>query len=216
MTDEHLPAAGPGGRNSRSSAGVAGMTVAAMAPPRSNRTPAAPRWVRRVALISALCPVASSLWRLPMIVGLPMGLPAEAIDDLMTEPLWLRACYLIGLGVLTDDCALMTLGLVRWWGETYPRWIPLVGGHPVRTWLAATLGVAGGLGATAFALQLALTWNTQIDTWDTWACLITACYAPLLLWGPTVLVVTTDFVRRRRLRAAMPAVLADGPDRRDQ
>lgn len=29
---------------------------------------------------------------------------------------------------------------------------------------------------------------------------MTACYAPLLLWGPTVLVVAADFVRRRRIR----------------
>ncbi|NYI78871.1 hypothetical protein [Nocardioides panzhihuensis] len=166
-------------------------------------TPEAPRWVRRVAALSALTPVPSSLWRLPLIVGVSMGLSPAMMDDLMGVPLWLRALYLIGLGVLSDGLAYLTLGLVRWWGETFPGWIPLVGGQRVPTWFAASLGISGGLAATYLAVLVARGWTTEMGTLGDWTArswLMTACYAPLLLWGPTVLIVTADFVRRRRAR----------------
>lgn len=156
-----------------------------------------------MAVISALTPLPSSLWRLPLIFGVSMGLSPAMMNDLMGVPLWLRALYLIGLGVLSDGLAYLTLGLVRWWGETFPGWIPLVGGRRVHTWFAASLGLAGGLGATVFAVQVAWSWTAEMGSqgdWTAWSWLMTACYAPLLLWGPTVLVVTADFVRRRHAR----------------
>lgn len=168
-------------------------------------TPDPPRWVRRVAVLSALTPLPSSLWRLPLIFGVSMGLSPAMMNDLMGVPLWVRALYLIGLGVLSDGLAYLTMGFVRWWGETFPGWIPLVGGRRVPTWFAASLGTAGGLGASFFAVMVASGWVAEMGSlgdWTAWSWLMTACYAPLLLWGPTVLIVTADFVRRRRARAA--------------
>lgn len=111
---------------------------------RPGATPPAPAWVERVALVSALSPVASSVWRLPLILGISWGMSDEMLASMMDVPLWLRAGYLIGLGVLSDGLAFLTLGLCRWWGETFPRWVPLVGGRPVPTWFAAPLAMAGG------------------------------------------------------------------------
>ncbi|MGW2681256.1 hypothetical protein [Streptomyces sp. NPDC001436] len=62
------------------------------------------------------------------------------------------------LSVLSECLALPTLGLVRSWGETVPRWIPHLGGRRVPP-LAAV--VPALLGAAAGAVLVA--WFTHAD-----------------------------------------------------
>ena len=164
-----------------------------------NYLPPAPSWITYVARLSALTPVPSSLWRLPLIFGFSMGMPEAFMADMMSHPFWLRATYLVGLGVLSDGCAYLTLGLVRSWGEVFPDRMPLVGGRRVPGWFAVPLGVAGGLGACLFGIAVLLNWNEFLAGPAGWDLLMLGCYLPLVLWGPTVLVVTADHARRRYL-----------------
>ena len=164
-----------------------------------------PHWVERTAVVASLAPVPSSLWRLPLIFGISMGMDDAFMAELMSEPLWQRGPYLLLLGVVSDSAAYLTLGLVRPWGERVPRWIPWLGGREVHTWLAATVATLGGLVVTALAVTMAIQAPRRfVPSESPWNVLMLGCYSPWLLWGPCLLVVTAAYVRRRR-RAADPA-----------
>ncbi|MER7671899.1 hypothetical protein ABTY61_26045 [Kitasatospora sp. NPDC096128] len=157
-----------------------------------SRAPA--RWVVRVAHLAALTAVPSGLWRIAMGVGIPVGFDTAGHDI----PGWFSAmCVAMSLG--TEGLTLLTLGLVKPWGEVVPGWIPLIGGRrvaPLAAVVPALLGAAvvmlltipraGGFGG----MQGAPTGPALL--------LMDACYAPLLLWGPLLVVVTVAYYRRRR------------------
>jgi hypothetical protein len=170
------------------------------APPITRPTTARPvqRWAVRVAHAAALCPLPSALWRLPLIFGVSMGMDAEFMSSMNAHPFWQRAAYLLGLGVTAEGAALLTLGLVRHWGETVPRWFPLVGGRCVPPTLAIVPATLGGIAATLFGFTIALEWPSDDIFANGWTVLMTACYLPLVLWGPLVLAVTFAYYRRRR------------------
>lgn len=168
--------------------------------PRTHRSTAraVPDWARRAAELAALTPVASSLWRLPLAFGVSMGMDAEFMADMMAHPFWQRLGYLGALGALTDGLAFLTLGLVRGWGEIWPRWIPWLGGRSVPVAAALVPAVIGGVAATVLFTSMAFLWNgNMVYGYTGWAVLQTCCYAPLLLWGPLVLLVAAHYYRRR-------------------
>lgn len=163
-----------------------------------------PAWAERAARLAALTPVPSSLWRLPLMFGAAMGMDAEFMGDMMSHPLWERLGYLVCLGVVSDGLALLTFVLVRPWGEVFPRWAPVIGGRRVPVSLVAVPALVGGVAATLMTWATALRWSGKMHGWSPWAYLMTAAYAPLLLWGPLVLTVTGYYVIRRLRAPASP------------
>ena len=157
-----------------------------------------PSWAVRAAHAAAVCPLPSALWRLPLIFGVSMGMDAEFMSSMNAHPFWQRAAYLLSLGVTAEGPALLTLGLVRWWGETVPRWFPFVGGRRVPTAVALVPATLGGIAATLFGCAIALSWPSDDIFANGWTVLMTACYLPLVLWGPLVLAVTFAYYQRRR------------------
>ncbi|SCF98631.1 hypothetical protein GA0115254_131513 [Streptomyces sp. Ncost-T10-10d] len=151
------------------------------------------RWAVRAAYIAALTAVPSGIWRIAMGVGIPVGFDTKGLDI----PGWFSAmCIAMSLG--TEGFALLTLGLVKPWGEVVPGWIPLIGGKrvaPLAAVIPALLGAAvvmlltiprvGGFGGA----QGAPTGPALV--------VMDACYAPLLLWGPLLVVVAISYYRRR-------------------
>ncbi len=170
--------------------------------------PNVPRWARRAAVGAALTNVPSGLWRLAIAVGLPVGL-AQSEYDHVHAPGW-GSFYLLGLSLASEFFALLALGLVQSWGETWPRWIPLLRGRRVPV-LPAT--IVAGLGALATTIYGALFVYTSINadmeatTWGTW--LLNIAYAPLLLWGPLLGMVTVHYYRRRTTVSPVPASASD-------
>lgn len=145
-----------------------------------------PRWVVWTARATALTALPSGLWRFAMGLGVPLGF-AEG-TQLADFPHPIGTPYVFTLSILVECLALLTLGLVRPWGEVFPRWIPLIGGRRVPTMAAVT---AAGLGALAMTLITVLSaggWQNQMNTPEApdgaLAWLMTACYVPLLAWGP--------------------------------
>src|SRR5699024_138702 len=118
-----------------------------------------PRWAVILAHIAALTPVLSSLWRLPLIFAISMGL--DDIDNMMSYPLWVRAGYLIGLGVLSEGLAFLTVGLVRPWGETVPHWVPVLRGRSISARLVVSIATVGGLAATVIFTAMAVAWRSE-------------------------------------------------------
>lgn len=164
-----------------------------------------PTWVNRLAHLTALTAVPAGIWRILLGFGFPMGMPEAWLAE-SHMPGWGTA-YVIGLSITSEAAALLTLGLVRGWGEVFPRWMPLIGGRRVPVMFA--VGSAGLGAATLIWLWWPL-WEWVPALWGAaepfgvvnggWALLMAACYLPLLLWGPMLAVVTVAYWLRRSPR----------------
>ena len=164
----------------------------------------APRWARRVAVLAVLTTVPSGIWRCSMALGLPVGVDESYRREHYGFPGW-GTVYLFGLTLLLVGLALLTLGLVRRWGEVTPRWIPYIGARRVPR-LAAI--IPAGAGAVALTVLWASVFSSVGEIFDLYGLegtarvVVTACYVPLLLWGPLLAAVTVSYARRTRSLAA--------------
>ncbi|MGB2567525.1 hypothetical protein ACPFP2_03580 [Micromonospora citrea] len=162
----------------------------------------APRWARWAAYAVPLLVLPSGIWRLALGAGVPVGFTGE-LGRLYAAPGWITP-YVVALTVVAEAAALLTLGLVRPWGEVVPAGVPRFGGRPLPTWCvvgAAALGVAA---LTAIAVPTVALWNGPENMGDPDApqgiagVVMTACYAPMLAWPPLLAAVTVAYWRRRR------------------
>ncbi|WP_371528663.1 hypothetical protein OG302_24050 [Streptomyces sp. NBC_01283] len=155
--------------------------------------PDVPRWAVIAAHAVPLATLPSGLWRIALVAGLPVAdMPVDG---------WGERVYVLGLSVVSECLALLTLGLVRGWGEVVPGWIPLLGGRGVRPLAAvipALLGAAGLLLITGWFVYAAFA-DLGPGVTDSAArqAVLVACYAPLLLWAPLLVAVTAAYYRRR-------------------
>ncbi|WP_234334384.1 hypothetical protein [Streptomyces sp. NRRL B-1347] len=161
--------------------------------------PGVPRWAARAAHAVPWIVLPSSLWRVALVLGLP-------VSDY--RPGFGESLYVLSLSAVSEGLALLTLGLVRPWGEVVPRWIPLLGGRRVRP-LAAVVPAA--LGAVALALIWGYAFRSVGAGLDSGIgpggmgspaqdAFLVLCYAPLLLWAPLLLAVTAAYYQRRTAR----------------
>ncbi|AUY52776.1 hypothetical protein [Streptomyces sp. CB01881] len=165
----------------------------------ANTVAPAPRWAVRAAHAAALTTVPSGLWRIALGLGLPVGYSDEVLRENFDIPGW-GVVYVIGLSVVSEAFALLTLGLVRPWGEVVPRWIPVIGGrrvHPLAAVVPAALGAAA----------LVCIWSGFVFWWSVeetpamqgpWHTIVGTLYQPLVLWGPLLAAVTVSYYRRHR------------------
>jgi hypothetical protein len=152
-----------------------------------------PRWAAVAAHLVPITTLPSGLWRVPLALGFPMGIVGVRLH-------WWEPAYIIGLSLVTEAAALLTLGLVRPWGERVPGWVPLLGDRRVPP-LAAV--VPASIGAVLLALIWAYAFRDFPEfggirfTHDGWKVLMIASYLPLLLWAPLLAAVTVAYYRRR-------------------
>ncbi|MER5867173.1 hypothetical protein [Kitasatospora sp. NPDC002040] len=162
----------------------------------------APRWAVVAAHAVPLVTLPSGLWRLGLVTGFP---------DWYGDRTWVlqAAPFVLLLSLVSEALALLTLGLVRPWGEVVPGWVPLLGGRRVPV-LAAV--VPAGVGAVLVMVVIGGATVNQLlqpagpvsDQGESmphsgpgfW--LLLACYLPLLAWGPLLAAVTVAYHRRRR------------------
>ncbi|MEU5457787.1 hypothetical protein AB0H48_23885 [Streptomyces globisporus] len=145
------------------------------------------RWAVRAAQLITLLALPTGLWRLAMVCGFPSGYTEAGFVPFDTpgSKLWM-----LTLSVACELLALLSLGLVRPWGETVPRWIPVIGGRPVRPLAAVVPAAAGALALTAIWAAMPL--------WCTGRLLVGLIYQPLVLWGPLLGAVTVSYYRRTK------------------
>ncbi|WP_433326600.1 hypothetical protein [Spirillospora sp. CA-294931] len=166
-------------------------------PARSDTERPVPRWALNAAYALPWLLLPVCVWRLPFAFNYEMGM----VGDERVGSLWLTVPYVFGLSVFSEMTALLTIGLVRGWGEVAPAGLPLIGGKRVPPWAAIVPGTLGGLALTLISVDLVLGWLGVIDVvayenvW--WAALGNACAAPAVLWGPTILVLTGAYYVRR-------------------
>jgi len=159
-----------------------------------------PGWARRVAVLTALTPVPSALWRCAMALGPPLGVDPAYRRQHYAFPgrgtvhvLWITV-LLVGLGLLT-------LGLVQRWGEVLPEWVPALGGRKVPRLAAIIPAASGAVALTSLWLSV---FSSATEIFDTFGLqgaarvLVFACYAPMPPWGPPLGAVTVSYARRTR------------------
>ncbi|MFE6772481.1 hypothetical protein ACFVFD_26280 [Streptomyces fimicarius] len=167
-----------------------------------------PRWAMRLAYALPLLLLPACLWRLPFAVHYTMGQEAQ---DGSLPAYWLSIPYVLGLSVLTEVIAILTIGLVRGWGEVAPAWIPLIGGRRVRPMAAVVPAVLGGLILTLLFTAVPLGDNRDLTlhgvvdsigyTNGAWNALATVVGTPLAAWGPITIALAIAYYRRRRAAA---------------
>ncbi|MFJ3928179.1 hypothetical protein [Streptomyces sp. NPDC090022] len=177
------------------------MTTHVSTPARSAAlaTPPPPRWAVWAAHAVPLIVLPSTLWRLAMAAGVPVGYSEEVLRTDYGLP---GTGYLIlpAISLAQEGAALLTLGLVRDWGLVAPRRLPFIGGRPVRTGAAVTAALLGALVLTAVTVSQLILWDTvdQGHLTGTHRTVMGWLYAPLLLWGPLLALVTLSYAARRR------------------
>ena len=145
----------------------------------------------------------AGVWRIALGLGVPLGFSPAALkaDDM---PGW-GTVWVIFLTLLTEALALLSLGLVRPWGEVVPDRVPGLARRRIPPAAVVFAGSVGGAILTVmwtFAV-LGLLPVAGLDRVDQftggagWRALLIACYAPALLWGPIVLWLTYRYHRRR-------------------
>ncbi|MFD7630332.1 hypothetical protein ACFV7Q_30655 [Streptomyces sp. NPDC059851] len=166
--------------------------------------PGVSRTARWAAKGAALTLVPTGLWRTAIALGVPSGFAEGDLLYVGNYP-GRYSFYLIALSVFAELVGLLALGLVQRWGEVLPRWVPWLGGRRIPPLAAVVPAATGAVLVTLIAVTGALAWNgpdnmgggltpTGPARW-----VMTACYAPLLLWGPLLAVATAAYWRRRRL-----------------
>jgi hypothetical protein len=175
------------------SRGACRPTLREMTTPATSRP--VPPWATRCAHLVSLVVLPAGLWRLGIAAGFSMGLHDA---DTAGLPGW-QSLYIVSLTIITEAFALLTLGLVKPWGERVPRWIPAIGGRRIPPRPVVAVAFAG-----AVALQLIWTYAFRNPNMPTltftstgWELLFFACYLPLLLWAPLLAAVTVAYYRRR-------------------
>ncbi|MFD4017856.1 hypothetical protein [Streptomyces sindenensis] len=180
-------------------------------PPADDTERPVPRWAMRLAHALPLLLLPACLWRLPFALHFEMG----QVQTGGAPAYWLSIPYVLGLSVLTEAIAILTIGLVRGWGEVAPAWIPLIGGRRVRPLAAFVPAVLGGLILTFLFTAVPvgdgryLTLYGVVDaigyTSDAWQLLATVCITPIAAWGPITIALAIAYYRRRTARPANTA-----------
>ncbi|WP_134686599.1 hypothetical protein [Brevibacillus migulae] len=93
----------------------------------------AQRWGRWVTYIAILAPAYYDITRLAWLFGIPLGITEELFQSLQNSgAVWAGA----GLALVSITGAILTHGLIKPWGETFPRWFPYWAGKRVPVALA--------------------------------------------------------------------------------
>ena len=108
--------------------------------------------------------------------------------------------YVAVISLLTEVVALTAFGLVQPLGQEVPRWVPFFGGRAVRpttVLIVATLGSVALMAIWTGGFWPVWTGHGVSNMAGTsWEAVFIACYAPLNLWGPSLLVLTWAYRRR--------------------
>ncbi len=141
----------------------------------------------------------SGIWRILLGCGLSMGFSQATLE---AQGFPGRGTVMVMLlTLLTEALALLSLGLVRPWGEVVPRWVPVLRGRRVPRTPVVVAAATGGVLLTAlwaYALVGVFTGRLEEVSGRGWHVLVVACYLPAVLWGPLLLWVTLIYHRRRR------------------
>jgi hypothetical protein len=159
------------------------------------RRPVARRYVVAAHAVSLLV-LPSCVWRILLGAGVTLGFPRAALEA-SDMPGW-GTVYVIALSALNEALALLTLGLIRPWGEAVPGWVPHLGSRRIPPAAVVLPAALGGVALTVlWTVAVANLFFVEGISGDGWRALVIGCYLPLVAWGPLLSFVTYGYYRRR-------------------
>ncbi|WP_379346678.1 hypothetical protein [Paenibacillus sp. GCM10027629] len=91
------------------------------------------RWGRWITYVAILAPAYYDITRIAWLLGIPLGVTKEFYQSLQDSgAVWAGA----GLALVSISGAMLIHGLIKPWGEVFPRWIPFMVGKRVPPALA--------------------------------------------------------------------------------
>ncbi len=162
---------------------------------------AAVRWGAWATWTAVLLPLFYSVTRWAWALGIPLGVTSDFLRDEAAETpmIWYAGAFLATFGALGG---LLTLGLIRPWGERFPHWMGRLAGKRVPPRLAivpasvvAILIVEAGIMYDRMALTGA--WDDEFRSGN-WATVLPEMTWPL--WGFALGAATLAYHYRRRGR----------------
>lgn len=153
-----------------------------------------PRWAVPMTYAAGILALPYPIVRIAWALGVPLGMPGDYVDGWG----WLER---LGVGVVFGGLpvggAILTIGLVRPWGEVFPRWIPRL--RRSRVPIAAV--VVPGMWAALLLSQMGLrvtTWaiaDLGEMSWDSWGAGLPGLF--FLPWGVTLAAAVYAYAVRR-------------------
>lgn len=154
---------------------------------------AAARWGRWAAYLAAAIPVLYAVTRFAWLAGIPLGVSGEFLRDLRDSgAVWAGA----GLGAFGTVGAVLTLGLVRRWGEVFPRWMVGLAGRRVPITLAVVPATLVAIFVTSASLGLVVEPEFRDLLGDGHLIILPMALWPL--WGVALGAATLAYHLRRR------------------
>lgn len=140
-------------------------------------------------LIAAACPLPYVLLRLTWLTPFQQFSPPDMSPELRLWGLLLGSAAIVG--------SVLTVGLIRPWGEVFPRWMPVLAGREVPIAAAAVPGfvVSAVLGGAAVSMLFSQFPGSGLTLTET---LFTALVFPFWLWAPTLTLAVAGYVGHRR------------------
>lgn len=162
----------------------------------------AAQWGRWATYVAVAVPLLYAATRYAWALGIPLGITEGFLREGQAIELWWAGAALSTLAV---GGALLTLGLVRPWGETFPHWIPILGGRRVPPRLAiipaslvSVLVTSAGLMFIRLVLTGGLAELFEFGEDLGWVALAPELLWPL--WGAALAAATLAYHHRRRGR----------------
>lgn len=149
------------------------------------------RWGSWVTIAAALCPLPYALLRLTWLTPWPILMDH---DELVANP-GMRM-FGLSLGLAALGGAVLTIGLIRPWGEVFPRWIPVLRGRVVPAGPPAMAGLLVGAAVTIAGRTFVQMLVTGAE--DATELVQFVLIFPFPVWGPLLAAASAAYYYRRR------------------
>lgn len=159
------------------------------------------RWGVAATWTAVTVPVVYATTRYAWALGIPVGFTAEQLRDMDREMpgIWWFGAV---MGTMALLGSVLTIGLIRPWGETFPRWIPLLRGRRVPVPVAVVPAMVVAMAVTSAGLMF-----TRIVVTDP-SHMNLGINGPAVLWpvwGAALAVAALAYRRRRLCPPDRPA-----------
>ena len=177
-------------------------------------------WGRRAVVVAVLIPGFYAATRYAWALGIPLGVSDAFLAEGATNGMWLAGAALATVALVGAG---LTIGLVRPWGERFPGWLPIAGGHSVPVALAVVPALLVAVVVTSAGVMFVrlIAFGTSPFGPGDWGALAPEVLWPI--WGAALGTAALSYHYRRRgpcpacrrgsaePRAARPAQSPSGP-----
>lgn len=133
--------------------------------------------------------------RVLWLLNIPFGIDPNLLNEFRASgSIWSGA----GLAAVAGAGALLTLGLIKPWGEVFPRWLPVIGGKRVPVALAVLPATIIAAMLIAGPTKIMLFHNGATTFSWRWSELVTNPIVWFPLWGVALGIATWTYYLRRR------------------